>query len=256
MDQIIAGIATGGDSNSITLNGSASATNDEYNDYYIRVKTGDAVDVFKIDDYDGVAKEVTIDGTWSATPTSSSEYEIVVGEKFFEANVDFDLRNPLVLASHEDSDRVTIDLLADAINDGQFLFNAADIEVGGIGGKAEDPATGFIDGTVAGGMGLILALRPDGFLSGLPANLGSIEIKVDDPNWLAALPTFDDPLGLGAVNQNVVVADVEFDGYTVPTNGLTEAITAGYGPAQPYCARRTSAGCRRRCSGSTAGRCR
>ena len=38
-------------------------------------------------------------------------------------------------------------------------------------------------------IGLILALKPDGFLSGLPTNLGSIEFGVDDPNWLAALPT-------------------------------------------------------------------
>jgi len=222
LDTIITGTATGGGTHTITLDGSASATNDKYNGYYIRVKTGDAVDVFEIDDYVvGSTKKVTIDGTWSATPTSSSEYEIVVGERFFDADVDFELRNPLVLASHSESRRVTIDLLADAINDGEFLFNAADIigNVGGIGGNEEDPATGFIDGTVAGAMGLILALRPDGFLSGLPANLGSIEIKVDDPNWLAALPTFDDPLGLGSVNQDVT-AGVDFTGYVAPSNGL------------------------------------
>jgi hypothetical protein len=162
------------------------------------VQTGDAVDIFEIEDYDGSLKKVTIDGTWSATIDGSTTYKIVKGERFLDARVDFDLRNPLVAASHEDSHRVTINLLTEAINDGEYIFNAAEI-----GGTEEDPATGFIDGVVDGSMGLILGLRPDGFLSGLPANLGSIEFGVDDPNWLAALPTFDDPLGLGSQNKDV-----------------------------------------------------
>jgi hypothetical protein len=214
-------VQTGSTTTTVKLESGDAEADDYYNGYYIRVKTGDAVDILEIKDYAASGNEVTLDGTLTATPVYSGEnkttYKIVKGERFLDARVDFDLRNPLVAASHEDSHRVTIGLLTDAINDGQFLFDAADI-----GGTEEDPATGFIDGVVDGSMGLILGLRPDGFLSGLPANLGSIEFGIDDPNWLAALPTFSDPLGLGSENQDVT-GGVTFDGYVVPSNGvLTE----------------------------------
>ncbi|MHC1764379.1 MAG: beta strand repeat-containing protein [Verrucomicrobiia bacterium] len=106
--------------------------------------------------------------------------------KFFGADVDFDLVNPL-----DGSARVTVDEIVAAIKAKQFLYQP------GVG------SSGFVDGVVSGGLGLTLALKPDGALGGLPitSDLGSVAISAQSPNWLLAPPSLTNPFGFALSNQ-------------------------------------------------------
>ncbi|MDT8288069.1 MAG: hypothetical protein RQ748_13255, partial [Elusimicrobiales bacterium] len=92
--------------------------------------------------------------------------------KFFGAGVNFELRNP-----DDAGSRLTFDEIIALLNAKKFLYADG----------------GFIDGSVEGGLGLSLALRPDGALGGLPLSesLGAITITAgsDIYNWLLGMPT-------------------------------------------------------------------
>lgn len=126
--------------------------------------------------------------------------------KFFGADVDFDLVDPLTGGT-----RVTIDQLIEAMNDKKFMFQADEM-----GGTFKDPATGFIDGVVAGGLGLTLNLKPDGAVGDLlpTTSLGSIDIWAQSPNWLISPPTLSNPFEFALENQ-----DLAAPGYTISTTG-------------------------------------
>ncbi|HXV76086.1 MAG TPA: calcium-binding protein, partial [Candidatus Polarisedimenticolaceae bacterium] len=115
----------------------------------------------------------------------------LTGDKIIGADVDFALRNPV-----DGTTRIGVDLIGNAIADGKFFFDAAE----GFGGSDEDPQTGFIDGTIDGGVGLSLDISPDGAFSGLPASISaSLDLKAESPNWLISPPRLSDPLGFEEV---------------------------------------------------------
>jgi Ca2+-binding RTX toxin-like protein len=131
-------------------------------------------------------------GLLAVTADMTGTVDLLTG-KFFGADVDFDLINPV-----DSTSRITVDQIINAINDKKFLFQA-----GEAGGTFADPATGFIDGTVAGGLGLTLALKPDGAISGLPVSLGSIAISAQSPNWLLSPPTLTNPFAFAKTDQSL-----------------------------------------------------
>ena len=70
-------VCQGATSNKITLDSSASAVDDYYNNLFIGIVGGDGYgELFLINDYDGATKTATIDGTWTTTPTTNSIYTI------------------------------------------------------------------------------------------------------------------------------------------------------------------------------------
>ena len=70
-------VCQGATSNTITLDSSASAVDDYYNNLFIGIVGGDGYgELFLITDYDGATKTATIDGTWNTTPTTNSIYTI------------------------------------------------------------------------------------------------------------------------------------------------------------------------------------
>jgi hypothetical protein len=70
-------LCQGATSNTITLDSSASAVDDYYNNLFIGIVGGDGYgELFLISDYDGATKTATIDGTWTTTPTTNSIYTI------------------------------------------------------------------------------------------------------------------------------------------------------------------------------------
>jgi hypothetical protein len=99
--------------------------------------------------------------------------------KFFGANVNFALKNPV-----DGGNRVTVEGIIEAINDGKFLFDIDDI-----GGDDENPGTGFVQGSISGGLDISLALAPDGAIAGLPLGLGGIGVSAQSSDWLTMPPT-------------------------------------------------------------------
>ena len=70
-------ICAGASANTITLDSNASAVDDYYNNLFVGIVGGDGYgELFLITDYDGTTKTATIDGTWTATPTTNSIYTI------------------------------------------------------------------------------------------------------------------------------------------------------------------------------------
>lgn len=70
-------VCQGATSNTITLDSSASAVDDYYNNLFIGIVAGDGYgELFLISNYDGATKTATIDGTWTTTPTTNSIYTI------------------------------------------------------------------------------------------------------------------------------------------------------------------------------------
>jgi hypothetical protein len=69
--------AQGGASTSITLAADSNATDDYYNDWYIKITAGPGSgEVKEITDYNGTTKVATVDSAWATSPTSSSDYEL------------------------------------------------------------------------------------------------------------------------------------------------------------------------------------
>ena len=70
-------MCAGATANTITLDSNASAVDDYYNNLFIGIVAGDGYgELFLITGYDGATKTATIDGTWTATPTTNSIYTI------------------------------------------------------------------------------------------------------------------------------------------------------------------------------------
>ena len=70
-------ICQGATANTITLDSSASAVDDYYNNLFIGIVAGDGYgELFLITDYDGATKTATIYGTWATTPNTNSIYTI------------------------------------------------------------------------------------------------------------------------------------------------------------------------------------
>lgn len=70
-------ICQGATSTTITLDSSASAVDDYYNNLFVGIVGGDGYgEFFLITDYNGATKTATIDGTWNTIPTTNSIYTI------------------------------------------------------------------------------------------------------------------------------------------------------------------------------------
>ena len=70
-------VCAGATASTITLDSSASAEDDYYNNLFVGIAAGDGYgEIFRIADYDGATKTATIDGTWSTTPNTNSIYTI------------------------------------------------------------------------------------------------------------------------------------------------------------------------------------
>ena len=96
------------------------------------------------------------------------------------------LRNPRVLATHADNDKLDIAVLGNALGDGKLFYDAAKA---GVGGSDEDPSTGFVLGTLTGGLGAELEIRPAGPLSGLGKTLNAkLTVTAASDNWFDHLP--------------------------------------------------------------------
>jgi len=71
------GLAQGGTSTSITLNASASAYDDTYNNQLVFIRSGVGADQIKrISDYNGTTKVATVTDAFNVTPTTQSGYVI------------------------------------------------------------------------------------------------------------------------------------------------------------------------------------
>lgn len=81
--------AQAGGATSITLDASASAVDDEYNDMYLTIVSGTGAGQSRqITDYDGTTKVATV-ATWTTNPDSSSVFRIYGQALTATQNVDF-----------------------------------------------------------------------------------------------------------------------------------------------------------------------
>ena len=73
-------VCQGATSNKITLDISASAVDDYYNNLFIGIVGGDGYgELFLISDYDGATKTATISGTWVTIPTANASIYTISG---------------------------------------------------------------------------------------------------------------------------------------------------------------------------------
>ena len=73
-------VCQGATANKITLDSSASAVDDYYNNLFIGIVGGDGYgELFLITDYDGTTKTATIGGTWTTTPTTTTSIYTISG---------------------------------------------------------------------------------------------------------------------------------------------------------------------------------
>lgn len=71
------GTAQAGGATSITLAAGASASDDEYNDFYVRITGGTGEGQSRrITDYDGTTKVATVASAWGTNPDGTSTYEV------------------------------------------------------------------------------------------------------------------------------------------------------------------------------------
>jgi hypothetical protein len=141
------------------------------------------------------------------------------------AGIDLALRNP-----EDAGSRLSIAEIGDSLKARNFLFDSSAIAAG--------QSTGVLDGAIAGELGFELSIAPSGFLSGLDEALNvAVEVGFGSPNWLVALPTFGDVLGLGDATTDdgsAVDGTIDFDGLAgadttftlgveAPTNGQLES---------------------------------
>ena len=74
------GIAQAADTTSLTLASTASSTDDEYNNLFLTIVSGTGIgQIREITDYNGTTKVATV-ATWTTTPDTTSEYEILYGD--------------------------------------------------------------------------------------------------------------------------------------------------------------------------------
>ncbi len=128
-----------------------------------------------------------------------------INDRLVSVAAQISLKNPLAGQSGQITDRVDLDVLVNAINDGKFFWNAGDAASGG---TAEHPNTGFINGTLPGSFGVDLRLAPDGALAGLGDDLSvTLKIKASSTDWLQTPVS-----GLCASASDTNCLSVEFDG--------------------------------------------
>ena len=73
-------VCQGATSTTITLDSSASAVDDYYNNLFIGIVAGDGYgELFLINDYDGATRTATIDGTWATIPTANTSIYTISG---------------------------------------------------------------------------------------------------------------------------------------------------------------------------------
>lgn len=119
------GLAQGGGANTITLNASASATNDIYNGQLVVLRTGTGQDQSRIiTAYNGTTKVATVAEAWATNPASGTGYILWPVGRALTASISSgaqgDIRTALGLAS------ANLDTQLTAIDD------AVDTEVGAI----------------------------------------------------------------------------------------------------------------------------
>ena len=132
-----------------------------------------------------------------ALPTSSDQ------DRLIDLAISLSLKNPLVASTDPLTDRISLGVLASAMSDGKFLYDPA-----ATGGTAADPATGFVEGTVSGGIGAALQIKPEGALSGLADTLNaSLSIVAQSSDWLT-----DPPFDLCTATTTTGCIDVTFVG--------------------------------------------
>ena len=101
------GLAQGGTSASITLNASASATDDAYNGQLVFIRSGTGQDqVAMVEDYVGSTKVATIrtraaSGQWATTPNTTSAYVMIPNLTFTVAEIQSGLATTTQLTSVE-----------------------------------------------------------------------------------------------------------------------------------------------------------
>ncbi|HWC46112.1 MAG TPA: hypothetical protein VG868_08365, partial [Casimicrobiaceae bacterium] len=138
------------------------------------------------------------------TPTPCAA-PAAINDRLVSVAAQISLKNPLAGQSGQIANRVDLDVLVNAINDGKFFWNSGDAASGG---TAEHPNTGFIDGTLPGSFGVDLKLAPDGALQGLADDLSvTLKVKASSTDWLR------DPVnGLCASSSDTSCLSVDFDG--------------------------------------------
>ncbi|HET7129920.1 MAG TPA: hypothetical protein VFJ93_12675, partial [Gaiellaceae bacterium] len=117
----------------------------------------------------------------TAAGTVTSDHWLV------SADITIALRNPLS-NDPEDQKRIDLAVLAAALRNGHFLWDSA-----AAGGTADSPGTGFFLGTLSGGFGVDLSMKPDGFLQGLAGDTmdAHLHISMESTDWFTSIPSPD-----------------------------------------------------------------
>lgn len=182
------GLAQGGATSSITLNSSASATNDVYNGQMVWITTGTGQDQCRlISAYNGTTKVATVSEAWTTQPNSASGYMILPNGKAQVTSVIPDA----ITASSIASDATT-EIATGVWANSTRTLTALD----------EDGTSIDIDAAVRGAVGLGAA--------NLDTQLSAIGTDVDDVKAKTDGLTFTVP---GQVDSNIqYVNDVQVDG--------------------------------------------
>ena len=92
-----------------------------------------------------------------------------------------------MISSSGDANHLDLDVLVAAMSNGKFLYDSSKA---GIGGSPSDPPTGFFSGTLNGGFGVLLTIKPAGALAGLDDVLNAqLSVSASSSDWFQSLPT-------------------------------------------------------------------
>jgi phage tail sheath protein FI len=132
------GKAQGGTASTIQLASDASATDDAYNDMWIKIEKGTGKgQIRRITDYDGTTKNATVDANWSPIPDNTSEYFLY---PFSSLKDGFDSLVHSGTAQSGGVDNITLAVSASADND---AYNDMEIEI--IEGTGSGQSRNIID---------------------------------------------------------------------------------------------------------------
>lgn len=126
------GLAQGGTATSITLNASASSTDDAYNGQLVFIRSGTGQDqVALVEDYVGSTKVATIrtraaNGQWATTPNTTSAYVMIPNLTFTVAEIAAEVGTLQVLTR--------LDSMIESDGAGQFRFDTIALEMAPAGG--------------------------------------------------------------------------------------------------------------------------
>src|SRR5439155_2541520 len=105
-----------------------------------------------------------------------------------------ELRNPIADSTNTTATgthHLDLDVLGNAIRNGKFLWDST---LASGTGDADNPPTGFFTGTLTGGLGAKLTVKPGGILDGLSDSL-SADLSITIPESTSWLP---DPSNVGS----------------------------------------------------------